>query len=80
MAQPKSPTHEEFGRRVRSQRDTLGLTQEQLAELSGLHWTYVSQVERGERNIALTNILRIAEALGTDPGDLITGLEPPPAR
>jgi transcriptional regulator with XRE-family HTH domain len=79
MAQPKSPVHEEFGARVRDRRDALGITQEQLAELSGLHMTYVGQVERGECNIALTNILRIAHALETDPGILMAGLEPPPA-
>lgn len=77
MAQPKSPTHEEFGKRVRCQRDALELTQEQVAERSGLHWSYVSQVERGERNLGLTNILKIADALNVDPGDLVTGLKPP---
>lgn len=59
---------------MRSRRDSLGLSQEDLAERSGLHRTYVGSVERGERNIALLNILKLAEALDADPGDLVRGL------
>ena len=76
MAQPQSPVHEEFGRRVRRQRDALGLTQEEIAERSSLHVSYVAQVERGERNISLTNMLKVADALDLDPGDLVAGLKP----
>jgi transcriptional regulator with XRE-family HTH domain len=47
-----------------------------LSEASGLHWTYDSSVERGERNISLLNILKLAEALEVDPADLIRGLIP----
>ena len=79
MVQPKSYTHEEFGQRVRRQRDALGLTQEQVAERSGLHWSYVGQVERGERNLSLTSILRIADAIDLDPCYLVAELKPPPA-
>lgn len=57
----------------------LGLTQEEIAERSGLHVSYIAQVERGERNLSLTNILRVADALDLDPGDLVTGLKPPAA-
>ena len=78
MAQPLRPAHETFGRRVRRQRKALGLTQEDVAERSTLHVSYVAQVERGERNISLTNILKVADALDLDPGDLVAGLEPPP--
>lgn len=59
---------------MRSRRDSMGLSQEDLAERSGLHRTYVGSVERGERNIALLNILKLAEALDADPGDLVRGL------
>lgn len=52
-----------FGDRVRALRNDRGLSQEKLAELSGLHRTYVSSVERGERNIALDNIHELAAAL-----------------
>jgi transcriptional regulator with XRE-family HTH domain len=53
-----------FGRRLREVRNAKGISQEKLAELSGLHRTYVSSVERGERNISLLNIESLARALG----------------
>jgi transcriptional regulator with XRE-family HTH domain len=62
------PTDDEikraFGERVRGARQRLGLSQEQLAALCDLDRTYIGGVERGERNIGLVNITRIAEALG----------------
>ena len=64
----------EFGGRVRARRSELGLSQEQLAEASGLHRTYVGSLERGERNVALVNILRLAKGLGIDPGELVRDL------
>ncbi len=66
----------EFGQRVRARRSELGLSQMALAEKVGLHFTYVSSVERGERNISLENILRLSVALEVDPGDLVRGLVP----
>lgn len=63
-----------FGARVRDRRTELGLSQEALAERCELHRTYVGSVERGERNIALLNILRLADGLEVDPGDLLKGL------
>ncbi|WP_434811861.1 helix-turn-helix domain-containing protein [Microbacterium sp. bgisy189] len=60
-----SPTHREaFGHRLRDLRLAAGLSQEALAEKSGLHRTYVSSVERGHRNVGLDNIYALAEALG----------------
>ena len=59
-----------FGSRVRELRLARQLSQEELAERAGLHRNYVGGVERGERNIALVNIHRIAEALGVRPGEL----------
>lgn len=61
-----------FGDRVRALRTDRGLSQEKLAELSGLHRTYVSSVERGERNIALDNILELARALDVHVTDLFS--------
>jgi transcriptional regulator with XRE-family HTH domain len=64
----------EFGRRVRGHRERLQLSQEELAEAAGLHRNYVGGVERGERNIALQNIVHLARALGVDPSDLVQQL------
>ena len=59
-----------FGDRIRALRQERGLSQERLAELAGLHRTYLSSVERGERNVGLDNICAIAEALGVSPAHL----------
>lgn len=52
-----------FGQKVRQFRNLKMLSQEELAELCGLHRTYVGSVERGERNITLKNAEKIAKAL-----------------
>lgn len=65
-----------LGDRVRARRTDLGWSQERLAEEASLHWTYVSSVERGERNVSLRNILRVAQALRVDAGTLVKGLKP----
>src|SRR5437588_8187071 len=54
-----------FSQNVRSERVAKGLSQEDLAELAGLHRNYVGGVERGERNISVDNMEKIAMALGT---------------
>lgn len=59
---------------LRALRLSIGISQEELAERAGLHRTYVSSVERGQRNVTLENIFCLAYALGVDPGSL---LEPP---
>ncbi|GAB3168169.1 helix-turn-helix transcriptional regulator [Myceligenerans halotolerans] len=74
---PKSEAAKEFGARVRQRRQALGKSLEQLDEMGGGHWSFLGQVERGQRNPTLHNILKIAEALGVDPAELITGLRPP---
>jgi len=55
-----------FGQRLRELRKEQGLSQEQLAFRAGLHRTYVGGIERGERNVTLKNIQRLAHALGVD--------------
>ncbi len=60
-----------FGRRVRESREQRELSQEALADLCGLHRTYVGSLERGERNVGLVNIYVLAAALRVPPGDLL---------
>ena len=69
----KTRLQESFGNAVRARRLKKELSQEELAALAGLHFTYVSSVERGERNISLGNIARLAEALGCLAKDLMPG-------
>lgn len=67
----KTPIRVEFGRKLRLKRHERELSQEQLAEMANLHPTYVGSVERGERNIALENIVILSRALDCIPGDLM---------
>lgn len=60
-----------FAKRVRARRLELGLSQEQLAEKAGIHRTYVGMLERGEKNVTIYNIDRIATALSVDPSTLL---------
>lgn len=60
-----------FGKNLRDFRKTLGLSQEELALESGLDRTYISEVERGKRNISLINICKLAETLGVAPNRLL---------
>ena len=60
-----------FGRNVRKFRGIRGLSQERLAQLSGLHRTYIGAIERGERNITLLNAQRIASALNLTLAELV---------
>ena len=62
------------GETIRRLRKERGLTQEELAELADCHPNYVGGVERGERNMALVNILYFARALGIRPEILFTDL------
>lgn len=64
-----------FGRAVRRLRENRGLSQEKLAELAAIHRTYIGDVERGTRNIALVNMTRIAKALGTSLSRVIADME-----
>jgi transcriptional regulator with XRE-family HTH domain len=64
-----------LGGAVRAVRISNGMTQEQLAERAGLHTTYVSDVERGRRNIGILNLDRLAQALAIDLPGLVTEVE-----
>lgn len=60
-----------FGQRIRQLREEQNLTQEELAERTGFHRTYIGMVERGERNISLSNIGVFAEYFGMTVGELM---------
>ena len=60
----------QFGFAVRTRREALGLTQEDLADKAQIHRTYVSDIERGSRNVSLVNIDRLAASLAISLPDL----------
>jgi transcriptional regulator with XRE-family HTH domain len=65
----------QFGKALRECRIQRNLSQEKLAELCGLHRTYISDVERGDRNISLVNIHKIASALHINISSIFNILE-----
>jgi len=70
----KSRTRGLFGKKVRELREKRGWSQEKLAEIADLHRNYVGNVERGEQNISIDNIEKIAHALGVKPAKLFDGI------
>jgi transcriptional regulator with XRE-family HTH domain len=73
----KADIRERFGFALKARREALGLTQEDFAERAGIHRTYLSDVERGSRNICLMNIERIAAALALPLSELFRLVERP---
>lgn len=69
------PSHKAFGRAVKAARDEKGLTQAALAKKSGLHVSYLSGVETGQRNPSLTALSQIAQALGLKLSELVARAE-----
>jgi transcriptional regulator with XRE-family HTH domain len=65
-----------LGRNLRARREALGISQEEFAEALGVHRTYVGGVERGERNLTLKTVERIAERLGVPAIDLLAASPP----
>jgi transcriptional regulator with XRE-family HTH domain len=63
-----------FGHRVRELRAARAWSQEETAEATGLHWTYIGQVERGERNLTLLSIQKIAKGFKIEMMELFEGL------
>jgi transcriptional regulator with XRE-family HTH domain len=64
-----------FGKAVREFRMGMGVSQEDLADRTKIHRTYIGGIERGERNPTLTMIVRLAEALGASPHELLAKAE-----
>lgn len=56
---------------VRSARAALGISQDELAAQAGIHRTYLGAIERGERNISLASLQKLADAVGRPPSDLL---------
>ena len=71
----KPDIRERFGFAVKVYREELGLTQEDLAEKAGIHRTYLSDIERGSRNVSLLNIERLASALSLSLSELFQQVE-----
>jgi transcriptional regulator with XRE-family HTH domain len=69
-----------FGKNVRIYRENSGISQERLAQTCGLHRTYIGSIERGERNISLENIQKIAAALHVKIIDLFEGINAKKSR
>jgi DNA-binding XRE family transcriptional regulator len=67
-----SQTRNKLARRIKQLRKEAGLSQERLADLSGLHRTYIGAIERAEQNVSIDNIGKIAKALKVKPSDLLT--------
>ena len=67
----KSQVLKNFGDKVRSERTKKNLSQEGLADLAGVHRTYIGMIERAEKNITLENIEKIAKALNIDISELL---------
>ncbi len=70
-----SDVQKRFGARVAEIRKLKAISQEELALSSGLDRSYVGSVERGQRNISIANIYKLATALGVGPGDLLQSLD-----
>jgi transcriptional regulator with XRE-family HTH domain len=63
-----------FGRALRQRRHKLGVSQEEFADMCGLDRTYIGGIERGERNVALVNLEKIARAFKVSMLDLFRGI------
>ena len=74
MIQPPkgvSTPNELVGKAIRRRREDVGLSQDELGHLSGLHRTYIGSVERGERNITLASLIAICGALQLPPHQIL---------
>ena len=70
----RDPVLTAFGQNVRKQREARDFTQEVLAERAELDRTYISDIERGTRNLGIENVVRLAAALGVTSAKLMEGV------
>ncbi len=63
----------QLGRGLRAHRKARGLSQEEFADVAGVHRTFIGGLERGERNVTLQTVERLADRLHVDPMDLLSG-------
>jgi transcriptional regulator with XRE-family HTH domain len=74
-AKARSHEHEALGNAIRQIREREGLTQSQLGRKTGLHPSYISDIERGVRNPSWSIIVNVAKALGIKPSELVAQAE-----
>lgn len=68
---PPTESRLTFGRRLREERQKRGMTLEDLAEASGMTWSYIAQVEVGSRNVSVDNMHRLALGVGVPLKELL---------
>jgi len=66
-----TPTRRRLGEKIRRLRKKMGISQEELGYRADLHRTYIGSIERGEQNVSVDNIHRIAKSLKVSPKDLL---------
>lgn len=66
-----TPTRKQLGAKVRKLRKRLGISQEELGFRAGLHRTYIGSIERGEQNVSIDNIHKLAKGLKVSPKELL---------
>jgi transcriptional regulator with XRE-family HTH domain len=71
VRRPPEDIRQALGRTVRDLRDERRLTQEELADRAGIHAHYVSDIERGKRNVAIVNLTYVADAFGLSAAELL---------
>jgi transcriptional regulator with XRE-family HTH domain len=72
---PDPTAQKQLGQNIRTRREKDGLTQEDLAAMCDLHPTEIGRLERGERDIRLSSLMRVARGLGAPPGKLLDGID-----
>lgn len=71
MDEISEKAQKQLGKAIRAKREALGYSQEAFAHECGVHRTYMGSIERGERNLSLLNIMRVAKALGLKCSELM---------